>query len=117
MNINSSNSSRKTFPLSNSYIFLITVNKKIKQCPSTPIIFPHLRFLDLKYAHVGYAKQFLLAEKTHPPRLLNLCIQIKTITCNFTIDAMQFNFGTLKSVDVCQPFARPENSDQYFPLL
>jgi hypothetical protein len=101
-----------------------------KQHSSTLITFPHLKLLDLKWAHVDYAEQLLLKKNAHLPRLLNLCIEDKsliTITNNFTTDPTHFNFGTLTNLDVCQPlarfirqcepFVRPENFLTYFPLL
>jgi hypothetical protein len=94
--------------------------QKDKQHSSTSISFPHLTFLDLKCAYIDYVELFLLAKNVHLPCLLNLCIKYKsltTITNNFTNDAMHFNFGTLKSLDVCEPFVHRENFDQYFPLL
>ena len=91
-----------------------------KQHSSTLITFPFLTFLDLKYAHVDYVELFLLRKNAHLPRLLNLSVKYESlsrITNNFTNDAMHFNFGTLKNIDVCQPFVRPENFHRYFPLL
>ena len=91
-----------------------------KQDSSVVITFPYLSLLNLKYAHVDYAKQFLLKANAHLPRLLNLCIKynsLHTITNNFTNDAEQFNFRTLTGLDVYESFVRPENFHQYFPLL
>jgi hypothetical protein len=91
-----------------------------KQHSSTLITFPHLKLLDLKWAHVDYAEQLLLKKNAHLPHLLNLCIEygsLTMITNNFTTDATHFNFGTLKNLDVCQLFVRPENFLKYFPLL
>ncbi|CAF3388858.1 unnamed protein product [Rotaria sp. Silwood2] len=87
---------------------------------STLITFPYLTFLDLRRAHVHYVKLFLLKNNAYLPRLSNLGIRYKsltTITKNFTKDALDFNFGTLKSLDVCRSFIRPKNFHQYFPLL
>jgi hypothetical protein len=84
------------------------------------ITFPYLTFVNLEYAHVDYAELFLLKTNVHLPRLLNLRIEYESlakITNNFTDDATYFNFGTLKSLDVCQSFVRSENFHQYFPLL
>jgi hypothetical protein len=79
-----------------------------------------ITFIDLKYAHVDYVELFLLKKNMHLPRLLNLAMEFKSlimITNNFTNDATHFNFGTLKSLDLCQSFVRPDNFHQYFPLL
>ncbi|CAF1182254.1 unnamed protein product [Rotaria sordida] len=94
--------------------------QKDNQYSSTLITFPYLKFLHLKWAHIDYAKLFLLKKNIHLSRLSNLSIEYKsliTITNNFTNDAMQFNFDKLKSLDVCQSFVRPKNFHQYFPLL
>ncbi|CAF3078283.1 unnamed protein product [Rotaria socialis] len=77
-------------------------------------------FLNLQYAHVDYAELFLLQNNAHLPRLLNLRIEyesLTTITNNFTNNVTYFNFDRLRSLDVCQPFVRPEKFHQYFPLL
>ncbi|CAF1417150.1 unnamed protein product [Rotaria sordida] len=94
--------------------------QKYKTHSSTLITFPYLTFLDLRRAHVHYVKLFLLKNNAYLPRLLNLRIRYKsltTITKNFTKDASDFNFGTLKSLGVCRSFVRPKNFRQYFPLL
>ncbi|CAF3395338.1 unnamed protein product [Rotaria socialis] len=87
---------------------------------STLITFPYLTFLDLTWTHVDYAELFLLKKNIDLPRLLNLSVEYKsltTITSNFTDDATYFNFDKLKNLDACEPFDRPENFHQYFPLL
>ncbi|CAF0898444.1 unnamed protein product [Rotaria sordida] len=94
--------------------------QKDKQDSSTLITFPYLTFLDLQYAYVDYAELFLLEKNMHLPRLINLRMEyqsLTTITNNFINDATHFNFSKLKSLDVCQPFVRPKNFHQYFPLL
>ncbi|CAF2564756.1 unnamed protein product [Rotaria sp. Silwood2] len=61
------------FKLSNTdntvrlYIFNDNPSKN-KQYSSTLIIFPHLIILDLRKAHLNYAKQFLFEKNTHLPR-------------------------------------------------
>jgi hypothetical protein len=93
---------------------------KDKQDSLTSITFPHVTLVDLKHAHVDYAELFLLKKKMHLPRLLNLSINYKSliiITNNFTNNAMHFNFETLKSLDVYEPFVRPNNFHEYFPLF
>lgn len=103
--------------------YLYITNKhqqKVKQYLSKPMVFPHLTLLHLECAHVDYAEQLLLTRNTHLPCLANLCIKYKsliTITKNFTIDEMEFNFNTVESLDVCESFIRPETFRQYFPLL
>jgi hypothetical protein len=39
------------------------------------------------------------------------------ITNNFTNNPTHFNFGEIKSLDVCESFIRPENFHEYFSLL
>ncbi|CAF4536716.1 unnamed protein product [Rotaria sp. Silwood2] len=93
---------------------------KNKEHSLTLIVFRYLTYLDLQDAHDDYAELFLLKKNVHLPRLLNLSVQYKsliTITNNFINDAMDFNFSKLKSLCVCQPFVRPENFHEYFPLL
>jgi hypothetical protein len=87
---------------------------------STLITFPYLTVLDLEYSHVRYAEALLWKRNVSLPRLSNLKIEYKsltTITNNFTKDVKHFNFDKLKSLDLCEPFVRPENFHGYFPLL
>ena len=91
-----------------------------KKDSATLITFPYLKYLDLKDAHDDYAELFLLEKTTHLPRLSGLAIQYESltnITKNFTADVKQFNFGTLKSLDLCEAFVRPESFHRYFPSL
>jgi hypothetical protein len=93
---------------------------KDKEHSSKLITFPYLTFLDVEYARVDYAKLFLLKTNVYLPRLLNLCITYESlteITKNFTNDAMDFNFGKLKSLYVRRSFDRPKNFHVYFPFL
>ncbi|CAF1037544.1 unnamed protein product [Adineta steineri] len=90
------------------------------QHSSTTITFPNLTLLDLKYAHVDYAKLFLFKQNMSLPRLINLTIKYKslvTITDNFTKSATLFNFDKLKSLDVCEQFVGSKTFHDYFPLL
>ena len=91
-----------------------------KQHSSIFITFPYLAFLDLKWAHVDYAEQFLVTKNMNLPRLLNLAVKyetLATITNNFTNDPKQFNFGKVNSLDVSESFVRKKEFSQYFPLL
>ncbi|CAF3888562.1 unnamed protein product [Rotaria sp. Silwood1] len=93
---------------------------KDKQYSSKLITFPYLIFLDLQYTHVDYLELFLLKKNTYLPHLLNLFMEYKSLTMitdNFTNNRTHFNFGKLKSLDVCESFVRPENFHEYFPLL
>jgi hypothetical protein len=92
---------------------------KNKQYPSTVLTFPYLTYLDLEYAHIDYAKLFLLKRNVHLSCLFNLCIEyesMKKITKNFTKDAINFNFANLKSLDV-RRLTCPRKFHRYFPLL
>jgi hypothetical protein len=94
--------------------------QKNKQRSSTLIVFPHIILLHLSVAHVDYAEQFLLEKHTHLPRLLNLIIEYKAlvlVTNNFSNDAERYNCAKVKSLSIDESFVRPENFDQYFPLL
>ncbi|CAF1182272.1 unnamed protein product [Rotaria sordida] len=103
------------------FLYICNINpQEDNQYSSTLITFPYLTLLDLKYAHVDYAKLFLFKQNINLPRLLNLAIQYESliaITNNFTNDATYFNFDKLKSLDICQLFVRSKNFHQYFPLL
>ncbi len=94
--------------------------QKDKQQSSTLIIFPYLILLNLDIAHVDYAEQFLFDKNTHLPRLLNPSIGYETlviVTNNFTNDAARVNCAKLIRLSINEPFVRPENFHQYFPLL
>jgi len=108
------------FPfLKDLYIFN-NQSQKDKQQSSSLIIFPHLMFLDLSIAHVDYAEQFLFDKKTYLPNFSDLIIEYEVlakVTNNFTNHAARINCGKLKILTIYEPFVRPENFDQYFPLL
>jgi hypothetical protein len=76
--------------------------------------------LKLETAHVDYAEQFLLEKNTYLPRLMNLNIGFESlamVTNNFTNDAARINCAKLKCLNIDEPFVRPENFHQFFPLL
>jgi hypothetical protein len=94
--------------------------QKNKQHTSTLIIFPYLVELILAGSHVDYLEQFLFEKKTRLPHLLELTIEYETlviVTNNFTNDAARLNCTNLHSIHIEEPFVRPENFYQYFPLL
>ncbi len=94
--------------------------QKNKQHSSILNIFPHLILLNLFRAHTDYAEEFLYDKNTYMPRLLNLSIEYKslvTVTNNFNNDAARLNCAKLTRLDLDEPFVRPENFNQYFPLL
>ncbi len=84
------------------------------------IIFRHLVILDLFDAHIDYAEQFLFDKNTHLPRLLYLRIRyesLRMVTNNFTNDEARLTCGKLKCLEIHEPFVRPKNFHEYFPLL
>jgi hypothetical protein len=94
--------------------------QKKKQYSPTLTTFSHLIVLNLQMAHVDYAEQFLFEKNTYLPRLFDLKIEHKsivTVTNNFTNDEARLNCAKLKSLDIKDPFVRPENFHQFFPLL
>lgn len=91
-----------------------------KQQSTTFIMFSHLILLDLSLAHLDYVEQFLIDKNCHLPCLLNLDIKyesLATVTYNFTNDATRNTCAKLTHLKIVEPFIRPENFDQYFPLL
>ena len=60
------------FPFLRTLIICNYEPQKRKQHSSTIITFPHLHSLDLQYANVDYAAQFLCDTKIHLPCLLEL---------------------------------------------
>ncbi|CAF4024620.1 unnamed protein product, partial [Rotaria sordida] len=71
-------------------------------------------------AHMDYVEEFLFDKNIHLPRLLNLSIKYESlaiVTNNFTNDAARITCSKLKCLDISEPFVRPENFHQYFPLL
>ncbi|CAF1432789.1 unnamed protein product [Rotaria sordida] len=108
------------FPfLKELYIFNYQPQKD-KQHSSTWIRFPYLLLLNLVMAHMDYVEEFLFDKNIHLPRLLNLSIKYESlaiVTNNFTNDAARITCSKLKCLDISEPFVRPENFHQYFPLL
>lgn len=84
------------------------------------ITFPHLIRLQIDTAHIDYAEQFLVEEKCHLPRLLDLSItyeSLMTVTNNFTRDSTRLICSKLTFLELTEPFVRPQHFNQYFPLL
>jgi hypothetical protein len=95
-------------------------SQKTKQHSSTFITFAHLIELDIRYAHVNYAEQFLYDTKSRLPNLVNLSINygtLVTITNNFTNDSARLNSSRIKYLLKDDLFVRSKNFHQYFPLL
>ncbi|CAF1043060.1 unnamed protein product [Adineta ricciae] len=103
------------------FLYISNTNPmKDKEYSCALIAFPYLTLLNLHEANVDYAELFLSQTKMHLPCLLNLSLelnQLTSITNHFTEDPTHFNLKTLKSIDVCESFVRPENFHQYCPLL
>ncbi len=58
--------------------------------------------------------------KKNQARLLDLKIEYESlviVTNNFTSDEARVNCEKLKRLDIKEPFVRPENFHQFFPLL
>jgi hypothetical protein len=94
--------------------------QKNKQHSSSLIIFSHLIVLNLFLSHMDYAEQFLYDKNTYMPSLFNLEIEYQslvTVTDNFNNHAARLNCAKLKKLNLDVSFVRPENFDQYFPLL
>jgi hypothetical protein len=108
------------FPVLNKLYIYNGEPQRDKEQSTTFIMFPHLIFLSLYFAHVDYAEQFLIDKNCHLPRLLNLGIKyelLATVTHNFTNDATRITCAKLTSLVIREPFVRSENFHQYFPLL
>ena len=91
-----------------------------QQYLSTLVTFPYLTILQFHGAHVDYVEQLLLKKNAYLPCLLDLHVEYKLlaiITNYFTIDATYFNFAKLKCLHTAEPFVRPKNFCEYFPLL
>jgi hypothetical protein len=110
----------QNFPILEDLYIYNDEPQRDKQQSTTFIMFPHLILLDLYFAHVDYAEQFLIDKNCHLPRLLNLGIKYKPlamVTHNFTNDSTRVICAKLTCLEIVEPFVRPENFDQYFPLL
>jgi hypothetical protein len=91
-----------------------------KQHSSTFVIFPHLRNLNLAFAHIDYAEQFLLKRNTYLPCLVDLRIKYESlviITNHFINNSMEFNCTQIKVLSTVESFVRPQNFHLYFPQL
>ena len=90
-----------------------------KQPPSTVLVFPHLTYLDVEYAHDDYAELLLLKRKTCLLRLSKLRIGYKAlrrIKNALTCDSTHSNIHGLKSFIVTQPYTPSESFVEYFSL-
>jgi hypothetical protein len=87
--------------------------------PSNSVIeYPHLISLDITDVHMDYIAQFLLETKTHLPCLAELKVNyknLKTVTMNFTREAMRRNCSKVKRLIVEKYLSK--NALEYFPSL
>ena len=77
--------------------------QKDKQRSSTVLVFPHLKHLDLRYAHDDYAELFLLKRNTCLLRLSTLLIvyeSLRRIMNESYSDSRDFNIYGLKSLNI-----------------
>ncbi|CAF4580153.1 unnamed protein product, partial [Rotaria sp. Silwood2] len=84
------------------------------------IEFTHLILLDIKRTKKNYIEQFLLETKTHLPHLTHLKVNyydLKTVTMNFTRDAMRRNCSKVNHLIVEEPITFSKDIYQYFPSL
>jgi len=110
----------QSFPLLKRLYIFNDAPQKEKQQSMTCITFSHLILLNLDSAHVDYAEQFLFDKHCHLPCLLEFYIRYESlalVTNNFTNDATRVTCGELTTLDIKEPFVRPKNFHQYFPLL
>ncbi|CAF4281385.1 unnamed protein product [Rotaria sp. Silwood2] len=94
--------------------------QKNKQYSSTLITFAQVSELNIAFAHIDYAEEFLLETNIRLPRLIFLGIKyepLAMVTNNFTNDATRFTCSRLQYMKIPEPFVRPENFHSYFPLL
>jgi hypothetical protein len=108
------------FPFLNNLFVINNQPQNDQQQSFSLILFPHLENLMLQASHVDYAEQFLDDKKTHLPRLQTLSIKYESlamVTNNFTNDATRLNCAKVEVLYLEEPFVRPENFHQYFPLL
>ncbi|CAF3203245.1 unnamed protein product, partial [Rotaria sp. Silwood2] len=83
----------KSFPFLRQLSVINDEQQKIKQHSSILVIFPHLRSLNLTFAHIDYVEEFLLKKNTHLPCLLYLKMKYQSlviITNHFTNNAVEF---------------------------
>jgi hypothetical protein len=110
----------QSFPLLQLLRIFNDKPQKEKQQSRTCLMFTHLILLDIDYAHVDYAEQFLFDKNCHLPCLLNLSIGYESlirVTNNFNNDAARLTCSKLTSLTVKEQFVPPKNFHQYFPLL
>ena len=70
--------------------------QKSKQRSAMVLIFPHLTYLCLKYAHDDYVELFLLKKYTSLPRLSNLIVRnasLRRLTSQLNVDSSDLNIS------------------------
>jgi hypothetical protein len=108
------------FPFLRNLTLINSTAQKNKQHSSTFITFPHVEQLDVTFAYVDYAEQFLFEKNTRLPRLLKLHIGYETlamVTNNFTNDLARLNCSQIRCLLTKESYVRPKDFHMYFPLL
>jgi hypothetical protein len=76
--------------------------------------YPYITTLEIMYVHTDYIEQLLDATKTRLPRLTVLKIkyhQLKTVTENFTRDAMRLNCMNVQKLSIKEDDDEDDNDD------
>jgi len=108
------------FPFLRHLTLINSIEQKNKQHSSTFITFPHLEQLDIMFACIDYAEEFLFQKNTRLPRLLELHIGYETlvmVTNNFTNDLARLNCSQIRHLVTNELYVRSKDFHLYFPLL
>jgi hypothetical protein len=93
--------------------------QKDKLRSSPVLVFPHLKHLDLRYAHDDYAELFLLKRNTCLFRLSTLSIRyesLRRLTSDLNSNSTHLNICGLESLNVSASCIHSANWATYFPL-
>ena len=91
--------------------------QKDQQRPSTLLVFPHLKHLDLRFAHDDYGELFLTKKNTCLPRLSTLLIVYKSfrrIMNEFYCDWRDYNIYGLNSLNIFHSCTESVNIARHF---
>lgn len=109
----------RSFPLLSDLTVFNGIQQKQKHISSI-VEFPHLSKLNLEYAHMDYAEQFLLNTNSHLPCLNHLEIPYEhliNVTENFTNNAARVICAKVKRLIMTETIVHSQNFYLYFPLL
>ncbi|CAF4031660.1 unnamed protein product [Rotaria magnacalcarata] len=84
------------------------------------IEYPHLKSLDVRFAHICYVKQFLHESNTRILNLAELKIKyhkLQIVTDNFTRQATRLNCMKIKQLTIDKAIVHTKDFHDYFPLL